>query len=1037
MDLFWKSTVTRCPMNHHFDYDVFLSYAAKDGDSAENLAQQLKAEGLRIWFDRWNLSPDVESLDTEVTRGLKSSRALVLLWSEHANGRAWPMLDRQVVLFRDPAHDERRFIPVQLDDTPKPATLSALEFYDLRKDGLAKLKMLCSPQSIQQGKEERHSLPILANVSNFGKCLALTPDGRRALASTDKSIRVWDIEKRTCIASLQGDFVSASCAAVTPDGRRAIASGYMTSIHIWDLETFNLLVKLEGHSGGVHGLVVTPDGRRAISGGGTKDPSLRVWELEKYSSLVSLHGHTAAVWGVAVTPDGRRAVSVSNDKTVRVWDLEKYTALAILKGHSDSVWGVAVTPDGRRAVSVSDDRTVRVWDLEKYTALAILEGHTARVRRVAVTPNGRRAISGSSDETVRIWDLEKYAPLAAVGIQEDQVDSLFLSPNGRRAYSTSVWDKTLRVWDLELTNAALHETAIIRRYVNAKVLLVGDSGVGKSGLAIRLTRDCFQPTSSTDGVWTAQMPLLRIGEIGGVEREVWLWDFAGQSDYRLIHQLFMDETALAILVFNPQSNNPFEGLNEWNRAIDRATRQRLQKLLVAARCDRGGLMVSAELVDQFLKENGFVRYIPTSALTGEGCMALRRAIIENIDWSRIPHTVSPITFHHLKEAIIRLRNEGIVLLRLSDLQQRVMFELMEDGFSMDQLRAAVGLLAGPGLVWQLGFGDIVLLRPELINAYAAAVVRTVRQHAEEIGVIAEQDVLEGRLQFTDLKRLPVSEESIVLRAMHQTFIEYGICVREHAERGALLVFPSYFRRERPELGEHPTILVTYQFHGALDEIYATLVVRLLHTQSFSKDQLWRDAADFKTVSGKRLGLKMTRRANGQAEMAIYSEHDVPDETKVLFIRYVHDHLKRNDSEMTRLRHYTCPHCHIAVPNLDIVRRRLERGLTDIVCQNCEVRVPLIDLIEEQFPTEEVTRKVRELEIQAKTGIDNESRELMLIGHAYTITAEAGQIYRGYTNSDHGIDGEIEFKGDDGTARYLPPKAEIMSFIMASCYIPQT
>jgi hypothetical protein len=29
--------------------------------------------------------------------------------------------------------------------------------------------------------------------------------------------------------------------------------------------------------------------------------------------------------------------------------------------------------------------------------------------------------------------------------------------------------------------------------------------------------------------------------------------------------------------------------------------------------------------------------------------------------------------------------------------------------------------------------------------------------------------------------------------------------------------------------------------------------------------------------------------------------------------------------------------------------------------------------------------------------------------------EAGQIYRGYTNSDHGIDGEIEFKDDQGRA----------------------
>jgi hypothetical protein len=41
------------------------------------------------------------------------------------------------------------------------------------------------------------------------------------------------------------------------------------------------------------------------------------------------------------------------------------------------------------------------------------------------------------------------------------------------------------------------------------------------------------------------------------------------------------------------------------------------------------------------------------------------------------------------------------------------------------------------------------------------------------------------------------------------------------------------------------------------------------------------------------------------------------------------------------------------------------------------------------------------------GIDNESRELLAVHHTGFIVAEAGQIYRGYTNSDHGIDGEIE------------------------------
>ena len=49
-----------------------------------------------------------------------------------------------------------------------------------------------------------------------------------------------------------------------------------------------------------------------------------------------------------------------------------------------------------------------------------------------------------------------------------------------------------------------------------------------------------------------------------------------------------------------------------------------------------------------------------------------------------------------------------------------------------------------------------------------------------------------------------------------------------------------------------------------------------------------------------------------------------------------------------------------------------------------------------------------MQSEGQAVIDNESRELLAVHHTGFIVAEAGQIYRDYTNSDHGIDGEIEF-----------------------------
>lgn len=755
--------------------------------------------------------------------------------------------------------------------------------------------------------------------------------------------------------------------------------------------------------------------------------------------------------------DGQRAISGSADKTVKVWDVETGRCLTTLKGHTDKVWGVAITADGRRAVSGSVDKTVRIWDVETSSHLATLEGHTDAVTEVAITPDGRRVISGSRDESVRVWDVDSGRCLVTLNAHTAAIMGVAVTADGRRVVSGSSLDRRVVVWNLPSDKKNFVEEAETNRYTNAKVLLVGDSGVGKSGLALRLTKDRFEQTISTDGAivtrlmeeWATQIKLLHETNISNIEREIWLWDFAGQSDYRLIHQLFMDETALAVLVFNPQDRNLFEGLGQWDSDLEKASRRKFNKLLVAGRCDRGGLAVSHESIEGFRRERGFASYLETSAQTGAGCDDLRAAIVTHIAWDEIPWTSSPQIFKLLKEEIVKLKDEGRALLRMSELKQqleiRLLKQALQDGngssgktppdhrrqftkrdqpqpsatqpesFTPEQLRAVVGLLAGPGVVWQLEFGDFVLLQPERINAYAAAVMRKVRAHPDEIGSILEEDVLAGKLDYHDMRRLPHDEEQIVLLAMHQTFVDHGLCLREASERGPLLVFPSYFKRGRPKQEDHPAALVTYNFSGMLDEVYATLVVRLHHTTQFEKDQLWRFAADFKTQAGQRVGLKMTRKAEGAGEITVYCAPGVAVETQVSFIRYVHDHLKAKDPEVQRTRHYVCGHCGTPVTNHETVRKRLAAGRKEIICVDCEKQVPLWDLIEQKFASEETQATVRAIDEQARRAIDNESRELILLGHAFAIAGEAGQIFRPTPNSDWGIDGEIEFKNNQGEA----------------------
>jgi small GTP-binding protein len=933
--------------DENFTHDVFISHSTKDKATVRPLAERLRRDGLRVWFDEWEIKPG-DSIPSKIEEGLERSRVLLLCMSAHGTGSDWAQMETYTFRFADPLNKERRFIPLRLDDAPIKNALKQFSHIDWRQK---------------------------------------SPDQYAALLS----------------ACLQPDTTTEPATEQKPESQSSKV--------------------LKGHRGSVYSIAITADGRRAVSGSG--DRTLRVWDVEAGGCVATLEGHTNEVIGVAVTADGRRAVSGSSDGTLRVWDVEAGGCVATLEGHSGTILGVAVTADGRRAVSGSDDRTLRVWDVEAGGCVATLEGHTDWVRGVAITADGRRAVSGSDDRTLRVWDVEAGGCVATLEGHTDWVWGVAITADGRRAVSGSGSDdKTVRVWELPPYEEEAPEETEAEVYTNAKVLLVGDSGVGKTGLAWRLTEDEFKATVSTDAAWATQLKLPHEVSSREIEREIWLWDFAGQADYRLIHQLFMDETALAVLVFNPQSENPFEGLGQWDRDLQRAARRSFRKLLVAGRCDRGGLMVSGAAVERFVRERGFDGYLETSAYTGDGCKDLREAIVRSIPWKEIPWTSSPRIFKLLKEEIIKLKDEGKVLLRVGELKQQLEMRLAGEPFTLEQLRAVVGLLAGPGVVWKLEFGDFVLLQPERINAYAAAVIRSVRAHTDEIGCIPEERVLAGDLDYQKadnqrMERLPRDEEQIVLRAMHQILVDHSICLREHTEMGTVLVFPSYFKRERPEQPDHPTALVTYQFAGMLDEIYATLVVKLRHTSAFNTNAewLWRFAADFKTQAGHRVGFYMQKKSEGAAELTVYCEPETTDDIKVTFIRYIHEHLKTKDPEVVRVRHYACqnPKCGEPVESTRAIRKALEAGRKSIPCQFCRKQILLRDLIEEKFASERIGREVRQLEEQARASIDNESRELILVGHAFSIAGEAGQIFRPVPNSDWGIDGEIEFKNDSGEA----------------------
>ena len=111
------------PQNSEFSYDVFLSHSSKDKAAVRPLAERLRADGLKVWFDEWVLKPG-DSIPAKIEEGLEHSRVLVLCMSAQAFGSDWAQLEAGTFRFRDPLNRERRFIPLRLDDAPIKGSLA-------------------------------------------------------------------------------------------------------------------------------------------------------------------------------------------------------------------------------------------------------------------------------------------------------------------------------------------------------------------------------------------------------------------------------------------------------------------------------------------------------------------------------------------------------------------------------------------------------------------------------------------------------------------------------------------------------------------------------------------------------------------------------------------------------------------------------------------------------------------------------------------------------------------------------------------------
>ena len=103
-----------------------------------------------------------------------------------------------------------------------------------------------------------------------------------------------------------------------------------------------------------------------------------------------------------------------------------------------------------------------------------------------------------------------------------------------------------------------------------KIILLGDTGVGKSSIIKRFMENSFDiNVASTIG----SNFLEKIVYVNGKKVKVEVWDTAGQEEFRSVTKIFVKNSKIIILVYDVTLKHSFESLNYWYDFIQRELEQ--------------------------------------------------------------------------------------------------------------------------------------------------------------------------------------------------------------------------------------------------------------------------------------------------------------------------------------------------------------------------------------------------------------------------------------------------------------------------------
>jgi WD40 repeat protein len=234
--------------------------------------------------------------------------------------------------------------------------------------------------------------------------IAFSRDGELlAIASKDKTIKLWHIPSQTEIITLQEAKSLATAIAFSPDRNIIASASSDKTIKLWQIETQQIIATFNGHKLAINSLAFSLDGK--ILASGSSDKTIKLWDLTNQTEITALTGHKSTINALTFSPDGQSLASGSNDKTIKFWNLATQKEINNIGSINTGIQYLTYNSDGNILTSLDSDRVIRLYSLADRTEILALSSPSWQNLPIAISPLGIMVAGTQGETVVKLWHL--------------------------------------------------------------------------------------------------------------------------------------------------------------------------------------------------------------------------------------------------------------------------------------------------------------------------------------------------------------------------------------------------------------------------------------------------------------------------------------------------------------------------------------------------------------------------------------------------------------------------------------------------------